>query len=125
MDQIAPVAGSDAGSATVAIWPLPAASYTVSVAPWMVGSPLLPAAGSTMRCAAGSRPVDALKATRRAEEVPGSVSLNAVVSIVTYGRVVVVTLGPPHPVGSFVSSMPSGRTPKSGSGQPDSSAPRS
>ncbi|TMB53934.1 MAG: hypothetical protein E6J56_12250 [Deltaproteobacteria bacterium] len=38
---------------------------------------------------------------------------------------VVVTTGPPQPIGSFVSSMPSGRTPKSGSGQSRSSAPRS
>ena len=39
--------------------------------------------------------------------------------------VVVETVGPPHPNGSFVSSMPSGRTPKRGRGQPSSRAPRS
>ena len=84
---------------------------------------------------AGSVRVEDRNDTRRAAGLTGgvlsSVSFSAVVWIVTYGSVVVVlvvvvvvvTVGPPHPNGSFVSSMPSGRTPKRGRGQPSSRAP--
>ena len=77
-----------------------------------------------MRLRAGSVRVEDRNDTRRAAGLTGgvlsSVSFSAVVWIVTYGSVVVVlvvvvvvvTVGPPHPNGSFVSSMPSGRTPK-------------
>src|SRR5437879_2083030 len=46
-------------------------------------------------------------------------------SVVVVVLLVVVTVEPAQPVGSLVSSTPSGRTPKSGIGQPTSRAPRS
>src|SRR3989442_10333834 len=85
-----------------------------------------------MRFAGRSNLVADLKVIRRRFGLAASSRRRrTVVRMRTHGRVVVVvlvvgvTVGAPQPVGSFVSSTPSGRIAKSGLGQSTSSAPRS
>ena len=74
----------EAGSATVTCSPLPAVSYTVTVAPETVGSPAPPGVGVTTRFRVGSRRVDDRKDSRRPPGLAGgSVSFSAEVRIVT------------------------------------------
>src|SRR5690348_6425729 len=67
-----PAVAVDAGSVTTVSSPLPAASYTTTVAPPAVGSPADPTGGTTMRCAGGSFFVDDLNVIFRFAGFVGS-----------------------------------------------------